>query len=335
VRTHVISSRLLLIFCFSLCCLLAACGHSTSSTGSTQGSSTGATPTPTTAVDAYGSPIVIPKTAPQRIVSLAPSMSEILGALHLQNKVVGVDYNTDYPAALAGVKKVSNIDGIYNVEEIDALHPDLVLSSGGITKTYDAQMTRLGLHVVDLPPASFAQVLDQILLVGRLTYMQSTAQTVVAQIQQQITAVEVAVKGTPSTPVMLEVDDSTPGKPYVFGGGSFGDDIVRDANATNIFHSDTSNEGYPQVTDEAVIAANPQYIVLTEDPAYGGDPNLVYKRPNWAGIAAVKQHHVYHLNADIMQRPGPRLGDALRCLAQIVHPDKFSGSLPVYCSKNV
>ena len=335
VRTHVISSRFMLVLCFSLCCLLTACGQAASNTGSTQSRATATTPTPTTAVDAYGSPIAIPKTAPQRIVSLAPSISEILGTLHLQNKVVGVDYNTDYPATLAAVKKVSNINGVYNIEEIDALHPDLVLSSGGITRTYDAQMTRLGLHVVDLPPASFAQVLDQILLVGRLTYTQSAAQTVVAQIRQQITAVETAVKGTPTTSVMLGVDDSTPGKPYVFGGGSFGDDIVHDANATNIFHSDTINDGYPQVTDEAVIAANPQYIVLTEDPAYGGDPNLVYKRPNWGGIAAVKQHHVYHLNADIMQRPGPRLGDALRCLAQVVHADKFSGSLPAYCSKNV
>jgi iron complex transport system substrate-binding protein len=334
VRTHVISSRFLLFICFVLLSFLSACGQA--GTGSTQsGSSTAATPAPTPVIDAYGSPIAIPKTAPQRIVSLAPSMSEILGALHLQSKVVGVDYNTDYPKDLAGVKKVSNINGEYNVEQIDALHPDLVLSSGGITKTYDAQMTRLGLHVVDLPPASFNQVLDQILLVGRLTYAQSAAQAVVSQIQQQIQSVQSALKGTPDTTVMLEVDDSTPGKPYVFGGGSFGDDIVHDADATNIFHSNTTNDGYPQVTDEAVIAANPQYIVLTEDPAYGGDPNLVYKRANWGDIAAVKQHHVYHLNADIMQRPGPRLGEALRCLAQVVHPDKFSGALPAYCSANV
>ncbi len=135
--------------------------------------------------------------------------------------------------------------------------------------------------------------------------------------------------------VLLEVDDSTPGKPYVFGGGSFGDEIVQDANATNIFHSNTTNGGFPQVSDESIISANPQFIILTELPAYGGDTSAVYKRPNWGGIAAVKNHDVFRVNSDIMQRPSPRLVEGLRCIAQIVHPDKFTGTLPDYCTATV
>ncbi len=149
-RSHVISFRLalvLLLFCFVL---LTACGQSSSPT-------TGAkpTPTPTVALDFYGTPIAFPTTAPQRIVSLVPSTSEILGALHLQSRVVGVDYYTDYPPDLASMPKVSNADGKFNVEQIVALKSDLVLSWGGETKEYDQQLKHLGLDVVDLPITNF------------------------------------------------------------------------------------------------------------------------------------------------------------------------------------
>jgi iron complex transport system substrate-binding protein len=143
------------------------------------------------------------------------------------------------------------------------------------------------------------------------------------------------VAGTSAPSVLLEVDDSVAGKPYVFGGGSFGDELVQDANGCNIFHSDSSNGGYPQVTDESIISANPQFVILTEDPAYGGNPALVYKRPNWGGIQALKLHQVYALNVNIMQHPSQRLVDGLRCLAQVLHPQQFSGALPAYCTGTV
>ena len=320
------SSYLLLLLLVSLLCWLTACGQAPSPT-------TNARPTtaPTTTVDAYGTPIVFPTTAPQRIVSLTPNMSEILGALHLERRVMAVDYYTDYPAALASLPKVSNNTGAYNVEQIVALKPDLVLSWGTATKQYDAQLQQLGLKVVDLPTSNFSQTLQQIVLVGRLTLTQETATTLVQRLQQQINETKATVAGTTAPSVLLEVDNSTPGKPYVFGGGSFGDDLLQDANAVNIFHENQSNGGYPQVTDEAIISANPQFVILTEDPMYGGDVKQVYNRANWSKINAVKSRHVYHIAVAIIQRPGPRLVEGLRCVAQIVHAEKFSGALPSYC----
>ncbi|GAC1357746.1 MAG: ABC transporter substrate-binding protein [Ktedonobacteraceae bacterium] len=332
-HTHTLPSRLCALLLLTLISLLAACGQASGPQASGQ-STQQAIPT-TPVLDAYGTPITFPKTAPQRIVTLVPSMSEVLGALKLQSKVVGVDSYTNYPPDLAAVKKVSDSNGTVNIEQIVALKPDLILSSGGITKNYDAQLTKLNLHVVDLPPGNFEQTLQQILLVGRLTYTQDSAQTLVQQLQQQVEQIKAAVQGTTATKVLLEVDYSTPGKPYVFGGGSFGDQILQYANASNIFHDNNTNSGYPQVTDESVIAANPQYVILTEDPLYGGKPDAVYKRANWSTIEAVKAHHVYHINTDIIQRPGPRLVEGLRCVAQFVHPDKFSGALPDYCSATV
>jgi iron complex transport system substrate-binding protein len=332
VSTHSLY-RLSLVLLLALFALLAACGQG--SPGTTTGSSQ-ASPTPPAVNDYYGTPIVFPASAPRRIVSLVPSASEILGALNLQDRVVGVDFYTAYPPALAKLPKVSDVNGKYNNEQIESLHPDLVLSYGGLTKQYDRQLQSLGLRVVDLPIATnLGQILQQVLVVGRLTFTQSAAQALVNSLQQQIDAVKKAVAGTTAPTVMMEIDDSTPGKPYVFGGGSYGDELLQDANSINIFHSDTNNGGYPQVSDEAVIAANPQFIILTEDPAYGGNPALVYQRPNWGNIQAVKSHQVYRINVNITQQAGPRLVEGLRCLAQIIHPQSFSGALPAYCTGTV
>jgi len=328
--SYLLPFRRSLVLLVSLLVLLTACGQSASTTTGSQ-----PTPTPTMAFDYYGTPVVFPKTAPQRIVSLVPSTSEILGALHLQGRVVGVDYYTTYPPELASRSKVSNANGQFNIEQIVALKPDLVLGYGGQTKEYDSQLKNLGLDVVDLPFSNLSQTLQQILLIGRLTFAEKTAVALVNQLRQQINEIKTAVAGTTAPRVLLEVDDSTPGKPYVFGGGSFGDELLQDARGINIFHDNTSNGGYPQVADEAIFAANPQFVILTEDPAYGGNPALVYKRPNWGNIDALKLHQVFRINVNIMQHPGPRLVQGLRCLAQIIHPEKFSGALPDYCSGTV
>src|SRR5271157_6260602 len=140
-----VSFRLSLMLLLSLFMLFTACGQSTSTT-------TGSPPTstPTVALDYNGTPVTFPTNAPQRIVSLVPSTSEILGALHLQGRVVGVDYYTTYPPELASRPKVSDVNGKFNIEQIVALKPDLVLSYGGQTKEYDFQLKSLGLNVVDL-----------------------------------------------------------------------------------------------------------------------------------------------------------------------------------------
>lgn len=334
-RSQVISPRRCLpVLLVLLALLLAACGGQTPANGSSNTPTSGQPALQAITTDANGAPIVFPGSAPQRIVSMVPNVSEMLGALPLQGKVVAVDYYTDYPAALASLPKISNVNG-YNVEQIIALHPDLVLTYGDDTKQYDSQLENAHLNVVNLPSGDLTTVLREILTVGKLTFTQDAATKLVAQLQQQISQVKAEVAGTSAPKVMIELDDSVPGKPYVFGGGSFGDELIQDANGIDVFHTDTSGGGYPQVTDEAVISADPQYLILTEDPTYGGNVNAVYQRPNWGAIDAVKQHHVVRINSSLIGRPGPRLVEGLQCLAQIIHPTKFSGSLPAYCSGTV
>src|SRR3989442_5198075 len=119
-NTLVISSHLSLLLFVFLLVGLAACGQAASPA---TGTLSIPTPTTTVALDVYGTPIVFPKTAPQRIVSLVSSTSEILGALHLERRVVGNDCYTDYPPALSSLPISSNIDGKSNAEQVTPIKP--------------------------------------------------------------------------------------------------------------------------------------------------------------------------------------------------------------------
>lgn len=333
-RSQVISRRLPALLVLLALLLVACSGQAPTGGGPLTATPARASLQPVM-TDANSAPIVFPTSAPQRIVSMVPSVSEILGALPLQGKVVAVDYYTDYPASLAALPKVSDASARYSIEQIVRQHPDLVLTYGNDTKQYDSQLTGLHISVVNLPSGDLTLVLREILTVGRLTFTQDAAATLVASLQQQIDQVKASVAGTSAPSVMIEADDSVPGKPYVFGGGSFGDELVQDANGIDVFHSNTSGGGFPQVTDEAVISANPQFIVLTEALAFGGDVNAVYRRPNWGAIAAVKDRHVIRIDTSLIGRPGPRLVEGLQCLAHILHSTKLSGPLPAFCSGTV
>jgi iron complex transport system substrate-binding protein len=294
---------------------LAACGGGGATSGPEQ---------PLFAKDALGNTIMIPAKAPQKIISLGATDSEMLGALNVSSRVIGVDVFTDYPADIAAKPKVTDANGKPNIEQIVALQPDLVLSYGGEVADADRALEQAHLSVVDLPALNLTDSLKEIRLVGQLVHEESTANTLVSALNKRVDAVKAKVKGHPTVSVYMEADDSTPGKPYVFGGGSFGDEIISDAGGTNIFATNKTNAGYPQVGDEAIIAANPQVIILTEDPNYGGNPADVARRPGYANVAAVKNARVYQLSTDLFQRAGPRAVDAVEQLAKLLHPDLFS-----------
>jgi iron complex transport system substrate-binding protein len=300
--------------------MLSSCGASTPSAG--QLTTTGPEK-PLLAKDADGTAIVIPPKAPQRIVSLGASDSEILGALGLSSRVVAVDDYTNYPAALAAKPKISNANGDYNVEAIVADQPDLALSFGGETKTVDAQLEAVHIPVVDIPQLDLTGTLLEIRLIGQLVHSEAQASQLVSSLEARITAVKAKVAGSAPVSVYMEVGYVAP-TAYVFGGTSFGDELIRDAGGTNVFGADSANGGYPSVGNESIISADPEVIILTEDPAYGGDPAQVYTRTGWSVISAVKSHRIYVLNSDESQRAGPRLVDALEQLAKLLHPNAFA-----------
>lgn len=293
---------------------LAGCGGASTAGGPEK---------PLIAKDTLGSAIVIPKTAPQKIISLGATDSEILAALGVGDRVIGVDAYTDYPPAMATKPRVSDQNGLPVVEQIVALKPDLVLGYGGEVGQYERQLLQAHLTVVDLPATDLNGSLNEMLLVGQLVHAEPAAHTLVSGLRARIAAVQNKVKGQPAVSVYMEVDDSNLSAPYVFGGGSFGNDLITDAGGSNIFGGDTTNSGYPTESAEAIIKANPAVIILTEDPHYGGDPSKVGQRPGWSAIDAVKNGRVYQMNPDLFQRPGPRMVDGLEQLAKLLHPSLF------------
>jgi iron complex transport system substrate-binding protein len=291
----------------------AACGSPSAPSGPEQ---------PLIAQDADGMPVVIPTVAPQRIISLEPSNSTILAALHVDARVIGVDVNTDYPADLMVKPKVTDANGKPNAEQIIGMKADLVLTYGNFTTESDRLLRQAHIDVVALPVANLTGMLKDVRLVGQLVHAEATASVVVAGLQQRIDAVRNKVKGRSPVAVYMEVG-YTPGQAYAFGGGTFADEIIRDAGGTNVFGSNTGSGGYPAVTDESIIAANPHIIVLTEDPQYGGDPAQVAKRQGWSAISAVQNNRIYLISADYTEQQGPRLVDGLEHLARLLHPEAF------------
>jgi iron complex transport system substrate-binding protein len=313
---------------FALVPLLLVLGSLLAACGTTPAANSQSSCPNIKANDAYGKPIKFSCTAPKRIITLIPSESEIVAALGLDNSVVAVDNYTDYPSDMASKQKISDSGGIYNIEEIAALKPDLVLSDSAITQKdfsgqeVDSKLAGLGLNVVDLPfTHTLADVLHNITLVGALTLTQSKAQQVVNGLQQRIDAVKSKVATASAHPtVYLEEDYSTPGSPYTVGSGSKENDLIQEAGATNIFGDNTSGGGYPQVTDEVVIKDNPQVIILTD----GQTAQQVGGRNGWSVVAAVQQQHVYAIDPNLLTRPGPRIVDGFEDLAKDLYPSLFS-----------
>lgn len=293
---------------------LGGCGSITSTSTVTE--------KPLFATDAIGTSITLPKTAPQHIIALGATDSEILGALGLDTRVVAVDSFTNYPASFASKPKVTDNNGKPNIEQIVAMKSDLVLSFGGELADADKQLLQNGITVVDLPTEDIAGSLKEIRLVGQLTDTESAANALVASMQHRIDAVTQKVAKAAPVSVYMEIG-YMPAPIYAFGGGSFGDALATLAAGKNIFSANTQGGGFPPVSEESIIAANPQVIILTEDVLYGGDPTAVAQRSGWAQIAAVQAHHVYAINPDTIQRPGPRIVDGLEQLAKDLHPELF------------
>jgi len=293
---------------------LSACGTTAASTTGPE--------KPLLATDANGTAIVIPTKAPQRIVSLTPVDSEILGALGEQTQVVGVDYYTDYPADMAAKPKVTDVNSAPNIEQIIALKPDLVLSYGKDTNSSvshaDTQLMAAHITVYDLPALDLEGSITEIRLIGQLTHAESAANTLASSMQKSIDAVKAKVASASKPSVYMELYYGN-GPTYVFGGGSFGDELISDAGGVNVFHSDTSGAGYPAVNNEAIIAANPQIIILTD----GATPAQVAARPGWGAISAVKSGQIYSIDPNLTQRPGPRIIQGLQDVAKDIHPDLF------------
>jgi iron complex transport system substrate-binding protein len=240
---------------------------------------------------------------PHRIVSLAPSNTEVLFDLGLGDKVVGVTAFCNYPAETATKEKVTNLtDYSVDLEKVVALKPDLVV---GITGQEEIVSTLNGLKIpaVVMPEATnFSAVLDSIRVMGDLTKTRPAADAITDSMRKAWST-DWVIPGPNPKKVFVLLD---PGL-WTAGSGTFFDELIVSAGGANIAH-DLS--GYPQISEEQVIASNPDIILTT----FPGGKDAVLARATWQGLNAVKNGAIYEVNADIYSRPGPRLIDALHDL---------------------
>ncbi len=262
------------------------------------------------------------KGTPQRIVSLAPSNTEILFAMGAGKQVVGRDSFSDYPAEVKSIKDIGGSMGKYDTEAIVALHPDLVLAGEINTPELVNSLEQLGLTVYYLPnPTTLEAMYGNLKMVGQLTGHKSEAARLVDSLKKRVTAVDARISPLNSRPtVYYELDATDPTKPYTAGPGTFVDLLISRAGGTSVGRNLTSQ--WAQISLEQLVVDNPGIIVLG-DSAYGVAADSLKQRAGWNGLAAIQNGLVYPFDDNLVSRPGPRLVDGLEALAKLFHPDAF------------
>lgn len=322
----------LLLLSALLTLLLAACSApaatqvpaSTQPAATTPSASAAPSAYPVTVTDDAGTELTL-DAPPERIVSLAPSSTEIVCALEACDRLVGVTDFDDYPAEVADIDDVV-INAQVDVERVVAAEPDLVIAAGNeITPSaVIAQLVELDLPVLVLYPETLDEVYDDIRLVGTLLDAQGGADELIAGMEDRVDAVVEAVADADRPRTLYEVFYAE-GSTYTAGEGSFLASLIGLAGGEPV-----TGDAQGLIGAEDLVAADPQLILLgtaSYDPTLADADaarTAVAARPGWADLSAVADGRVVPYTDDIVTtRPGPRIVDGLEALARAIHPDRF------------
>lgn len=256
--------------------------------------------------DQFGREVLIPE-APRRIVSTAPSNTEILFALGLGERVVAVSNWCDYPPAASDLPKIGDIFPV-NVEKVLSFRPDLVLAHEFSGRESVLKLEELGVPVLAFKPDSFKDILDSIILIGRATGKETAAGELAGRLQGILEEVEEAGRQRRRAGERrLKVYAGEIGGELLWaaGPGSFFDQAINLAGGENIGGDLVKPWG--QMNMEIILAKDPDVILLTMP---GADPERIYADKLWSGTAAVKKHQVFAVD-NRYSIPGPRMIEAL------------------------
>jgi len=285
----------------------------------TEAATTGPASGALTFTDGLGREITLDAPA-QRVVSIAPSNTEILFAVGAGSQVIGRDEFSDYPEEAASIDSVGGSMGQYSTEAIVALEPDLVLAAEINPPELVKQLEDLGLTVYYLKnPLTLEEMYTNLEMVAQLTGHNATE--LVDSLKARVAAVDEKIAPISARPsVFYEIDASDASKPYTYGPGTFGDLLIERAGGFNV--GSELSDPYPQISLEQLVVSNPSIIVLG-DSIWGITPESVKERPGWETIEAVKSGNIFPFDDNLVSRPGPRLVDGLEQLAKLLHPGLF------------
>jgi iron complex transport system substrate-binding protein len=263
--------------------------------------------------DDLGRPVAINGT-PQRIISLAPSNTEILFALGLGDKVVGVTDYCDYPPEALEKEKVGAYD-TPDIEKILALNPDLILVAHGTTMDVINNLVGLGLTVFGIKTTDLDDLLNDIRTVGNITGKKVEADALTSEMESRIQAVTAQTEGLEERPRVFYIVWNDP--LWTAGSDTFIHELIEKAGGVNICGNIT---GYPTIAIEEVIARNPEVIITSSWP---GIYEWAMNETALNATDARQNNRVFVCDDNLAQRPGPRLVDGLEWFAYFIHPEIF------------
>jgi iron complex transport system substrate-binding protein len=257
---------------------------------------------------------------PDKIISLSPSNTEVVFALGLEDRLVGVTEYCNYPPE-AQEKEIVGGFSTPNIERIMELQPDLIIAST-IHSEEVPRMEELGMTVLVIESSTLIDLYTSISLVAEVTGVTSNGEALISSIQQRIQAVEAIVGQIPAED-RVRVYYEVYSDPLMSAGKlAFINEIISLAGGINIFGD--LDESYPQISAEVVADRRPEVILY---PDYHGTAETVIQamvtRPGWENVPAVISGNVFAISDDSFARPGPRVVEAVEEAARIFYPDLF------------
>ena len=250
---------------------------------------------------------------PQRIISLAPSNTEILFALGLGEKVVGVTDWCDYPPEALDKEKVGSYD-TPDIEKIVALTPDLILVAYGTTMDVINNLIGLGLTVFGIKTTDLDDVLNDIKTIGEITDKEVEAQVLTSEMESRIQAVTDQTEELEERPRVFYIVWHDP--LWTAGSETFIHELIEKGGGVNICQNITS---YTTISIEEVVARNPE-VIITSEWSFEWARN---ETGLLASTNASQSGRIYTCDDDLVQRPAPRLVEGLEWFAYFIHPEIF------------
>jgi iron complex transport system substrate-binding protein len=272
--------------------------------------------------DGFGHTITLQQPA-QRVVSLAPSNTEILFAIGASQQLVGRDAYSDYPAEARNAPDIGGGFTALNMELILSKKPDLVLAAPLTPPEQIADLQKAGLTVYVLSnPKSFDDLYANLETAAKLTGHEQEAANLIDSLKGRVEAVTSKIPTASARPlVYYELDATDPNAPFTSGPDTFVNLVITAAGGENF--GANLNGDWVQVSVEELLAKQPDLVVLG-DHTYGGvTPEQVKARTGWEALHAIKQDKIFIFDDNLVSRPGPRLVDGLEAMAQLLHPELF------------
>jgi iron complex transport system substrate-binding protein len=266
-------------------------------------------------VDEVGRRVEVPE-SPSRIISLSPSITEILFSLGLEERIIGVSNHSDFPPRALTKPRV----GSYikpSVERTISLNPDLILATAaGNPRGFVERMERLGFPVYTVFPKDFDGILRSISHIARVTGREQRGAIVTREMMQRKEKIIQLTSGRNKPKVFLQIGTA----PIVtVGKGSFADDLISLAGGLNIAGGESLK--YPRYSIEEVLVKAPDVIIITSMDPKEDSQKLAEEWNRWKTIPAVKQKRVSVIDSDLVDLPSPRIIDGLEAIAGILHPE--------------